>query len=168
MVSNWNEYMEEIYIATRAMREQKLEHDPNHLSCDFFTIPSHNHYCFYARIYLPERLITYARSEIDDWRTGTVIKMYPFSDAVKAGKRGRIVCGERKMDMAAVETLQSICEKLPPEVMLGEDDRIVLDGVVQMIRVYENGAVVKKAVFINGDKPVIGDLYLLLEEQIRG
>lgn len=70
--------------------------------------------------------------------------------------------------MAAVETLQSICEKLPPEVMPGEDDRIVLDGVVQMIRVYENGAVVKKAVFINGDKPVIGDLYILLEEQIRG
>ena len=45
---------------------------------------------------------------------------------------------------------------------------IVMDGVTQLIRVYEKGIVVKRALFMNGDKPIIGELYLLLEEQIRG
>ena len=168
MGKQWDDYMDEISIAEDALRQQKLCHASEDLICDFFTVPAHNHYCFYARIYRSGRIITYARTEIDDPVTGTVIKMYPFSDARKAGKRGRIICGERKLDQRTMESLQAICDELPVEVLPGEDNRIVLDGVTQLIRVYEKGTVVKWTLFINGDNPNIGELYLLLEKQIRG
>ena len=168
MGQRWDDYLNEISIAEDALQQQKLYHASEDLLCDFFTIPSHNHYCFYARIYQSERLITYVRTEIYDPVTGTVIKMYSFSDARKAGKRGRIICGERKLEQRAMESLQAFCDVLPVEVVPGEDNGIVLDGVTQLIRVYEDGTVVKRALFMNGNKPIIGDLYLLLEKQIRG
>lgn len=76
------------------------------------------------------------------------ILMFPFSEVVKCNrgyrKKGKIVCGMHKISSGFYEHLIRVFDNVPEKTEWQKASGIVLDGVFQMIRMYENDSIIKE------------------------
>ena len=174
-----NLYYRDIEIAQTAIRDSLLY--PNgEILYDLYAIPSHNHQAFYAIIYRKDSHfeIVYAKTEIHSTKFEEPVRMYTFHTAKKASTKshsdGRIIVGLAKPDdefikmlMDTVSSVREICKN---------DKGIVLDGVLQAIRVFENGEIDKEIIYHDKDDILLSDdptskdfldnMYLYVERMI--
>ncbi len=159
------EYLHDIDLANNAMSECMLSVPEKGLICDIYAIPSHNYQTYYAKIYRDDAgyKILYAKPIIHDCVYGKDIFMYPFRDSVQAKNgEGKIVCGIKTLDADFVNSLITKFECLPDKYICGSD-QIVLDGVFQAIRVYENDKLIKEVVYRNPEHIPFGGCVDLME-----
>lgn len=164
---------EEISIARNAIAEAGLYRTniTGELKYELYCIPSHNHYCYYVQILCSQdkNHMIYARTEIDDFICGKIL-MYPFSEAVKRNNRqyGKIVCGMREISCQFYEHLTQIFESLPNKREWQTECGMVLDGVFQMIRMYENDSIIKEFAYFHCENDLLNDFYEAVEAEIKG
>lgn len=166
---------EEIRTAKKAIAESGLykTNITGKLKYELYCIPSHDHYCYYAQILCSQdkKHMLYARTEIDDLICGKIF-MYPFSDVEKcrgsSRSYGKIVCGMREISGGLYERLIKISHILPDKKEWQEIRGMMLDGVFQMIRIYENDAVIKELAYFDCENDLLDNLYEAVEAEIKG
>ncbi len=164
---------EEISIARNAIAEAGLYRTniTGELKYELYCIPSHNHYCYYVQILCSQdkNHMIYARTEIDDFICGKIL-MYPFSDAVNRNNRqyGKIVCGMREISSTFKENLIQAFEIVPDKREWQEHSLIIIDGVFQMIRMYENNSIIKEFAYFHCENDFLNDFYEVVEAEIKG
>ena len=161
---NWDEkryeeYQEDIEIAICAIADAML-FPTGIILYDLYAIPSHNHQAYYAIVYESNGKyeMVYARTEIYTRHFSEPIIMYPFSDAKAAEKHpasdGRIIMGTKRLKVDFMSVLDDIAESIPAGRYLGEH-LIVIDGVFQAMRVFNNSTVTKEIVYREAEKILI-------------
>ena len=164
---------EEISIARNAIAEAGLykTNITGELKYELYCIPSHNHYCYYVQILCSQdkNHMIYARTEIDDFICGKIL-MYPFSDAVRSDNRryGKIVCGMREISSTFKENLIQVFEIVPDKREWQEPSLIIIDGVFQMIRMYDNDSIIKEFAYFDCENDLLNDFYEVVEAEIKG
>ena len=153
------EYLEDIEIARKEMEKVKL-YPAEEIVCDLYAIPSHNKQAFYAVVY-PDNMgckMVYAKTQIytpqNPSELGEPIRMYDFRTCRKAMEeslhnskwQGHVVIGLKQLSDDFVKQIDNLCKNLPEKYIL-EDDGIMIDGVFQAIRFWEQGQVVKEVVY---------------------
>ena len=145
----YEEYLEDIELANRALSDSMLNIPDEDLICDIYAIPSHNHQTFYVKIFRAEAgyKILFAKSILNNPVYTEEIYMYPFVVAAQAGeRRGKIVCGIKTLEEHFVDNLIDKLETLPDKYLFKMDE-FVLDGVSHIIRVYEGGRIQKEVAY---------------------
>ena len=151
------EYLEDIDIARKAIKEEFLYPDDKEILFDIYAIPSHNHQAYYAVLYKTKNgyEMVYARTEIYTLLFSEPIRMYPFTDAIAAKKHpasdGRIIIGTKKVNEDLISLLNEITTKIPEKKMI-HNHLIVIDGVFQAIRSFNHSSVEKTIVYRDADK----------------
>lgn len=185
-IKDWNEreyidYLNDIEIARKEMQDMKL-YPTEKIICDLYALPSHNHQAYYAIIYehAGKYEMVYAKSQIYTPKYSEPIKMYRFADCKEAdkhsGTEGRIIIGIAHLPEMFMDRLMEIMDSIPSKYILDEYG-IMLDGVVQAIRVYHGDDVVKEVFYREAEQiPLSGgrkdlteqldNLYLRVEEMI--
>lgn len=163
----------EIIIARNAIEEAGLYRTniTGKLKYELYCIPSHNHYCYYAQILCSQdkNHMIYARTEIDDFIGGRIL-MYPFSEAVKRNNRqyGKIVCGMREVSSIFKEHLKQMFEIVPYKKEWQTEREMCLDGVFQMVRMYEDDSVIKEFAYFECENDLLDNFYIEVEAEIKG
>lgn len=148
----YHEYVEDIRIARNEIDKLKLMPPAESVICDIYALPSHNLPTYYALVYIENDYLwmVYAKPQIFPMDHPTPINMYRFRDAKKAEEHsaidGRITLGLTKLDSTIKDMLLDIIDVLPMKHILGEN-LMIIDGVFQAIRVFENGNVVKEVAY---------------------
>ena len=178
---DYKEYIEDIDIAISAMKESLL-YPAEDILFDLYAIPSHNHQAYYAVVVEKDGAyeMVYAKTEISYIELDEVVRMYTFADAKSAdtssGKVGKIIIGIAILNADFVELLKDIGEAVPDGRYFYEN-LFMLDGVFQVIRVFNAGKPEKEIVYENtegftlpADKEYLRDelenLYLTVEKII--
>ncbi len=162
------EYLADVEIAKEALSELKLEIPAGALVSELYAMPSHNHQAYYAKIYEEngQYYVLYARSVIDHY-DGSQIYMYPFRTVKKVGEeRGRIVCGLKKLKDTFVKQLLEGLQNIPEKHILEDNWGIILDGVLQAVRVYEKEEMVKEVVYLDPQFLPIADVWKTFFENL--
>ena len=174
-------YIHDVEIAKSAITDALL-YPLDNILYDLYAVPSHNHQAYYALIYQTNGNyeMIYARTEINTFYLDVPIKMYPFSDAKTAetqtARNGRIIIGKKRINTDLITILDDIFTNVKERKNL-EEDRIILDGVFQAMRMYKNNTVSKEIVYcfaesipVREDKSylvgVMNDFYLNIEKII--
>ena len=175
---DYKEYLEDIDIAISAMKESLL-YPAEDILFDLYAIPSHNHQAYYAVVVEKDGTyeMVYAKTEISYIVLEETVRMYTFSSAKKAdtssSEVGKIIIGIAKLKPNFVELLKDIGETVPGGRYFYKN-LFVLDGVFQVVRVFNAGKPVKEIVYeskegfiLPADKEYLrdelGELYLTVE-----
>ena len=178
---DYKEYLEDIDIAISAMKESLL-YPAEDILFDLYAIPSHNHQAYYAVVVEKDGAyeMVYAKTEISYIELDEVVRMYTFADAKSAdassGEVGKIIIGIAKLKSDFADLLKDIGDTVPGG-RYHYENLFMLDGVFQVVRVYNAGKPEKEIVYENAgsitlpaDKEYLraelGDLYLTVEEII--
>ena len=140
------DYKNDIKIAIDNIHKLKLDNifNINDCICDFYCLPSHFDYTYYVRIYKvsDKYNAVYARTEINDI-SGNTIYCYPFESALRADKHsaqvGKIICGYFSPSENLISKLKAMIELFPSENRISDPQYIIIDGVLQVIRLWKNG-----------------------------
>lgn len=162
-------------LARKAVSEGKLDmtNIAGGLKYELYCIPSQDHCCFYAQILCSSNssYMIYARTETDDLTCGKIF-IRSFSDTVKNSKSnrsfGKTVCGMRKISRRLYDRLTQAFESLPDKTEWQTERGMVLDGVFQLIRMYENASVIKEFAYYDCDNYLLSDLYKAVEAEMIG
>ena len=171
---------EEIAIAVSKLKEYHL-YPEGKILFDFYVLPSHNHQTYFST--LSELgdgcLLTFVKPLVYDVRfPGEPMRMLSFSDCKRAEALsencGQFHMGQKRISEDFAASLSRIKKILPEKY---EEGNLVIDGVLQTVRIWEKGAVVKEVVYtdarripcIKEDKESVArldHLYLEMEELI--
>lgn len=178
---DYKEYLEDIDIAISAMKESLL-YPAEEILFDLYAIPSHNHQAYYAVVVEKDGAyeMVYAKTEITYIELEETVRMYTFSSAKRAdsssGEVGKIIIGIAKLKSDFADLLKDIGDTVPGGRYYYEN-LFMLDGVFQVVRVFNAGKPVKEIVYENTDgfilpadreylRDELGELYLTVEEII--
>lgn len=156
----WNEmwyrtYLEDIEIARSEIADVKLLPKEN-VICDLYALPSHNFQTYYGMLYGQggHLEMVYARTECYPHTSpdNGPVRMYSFKHAGREpGLNGKIITGIKQIPLETELLITDIVANLPDGKNVLNGDTVCIDGVLQAVRVFKGGVVIKEAVYDNAE-----------------
>lgn len=144
-------YLEDMEIARKEVAGVKLFPEEN-IICDLYALPSHNFQAYYAMIYEHDGHLemVYARTELYAPCYEEPIRMYSFRKTKVYF--GFIITGIKHIPAETEALLTDIVKNLPDgNHILGENEVVIADGVLQAVRVFDDDRVIKETVYENAE-----------------
>ncbi|MGN1403472.1 MAG: hypothetical protein ACI4XB_04030 [Ruminococcus sp.] len=137
----------EIELAKQEIHHLKLDQRFSNQDCicELYCIPSLAHLTYYMQVYCggDGYEAIYARTIVQD-NLGNIIHTHPFCWTKAAASRpdivGKIVCGYCCLSEKSAEKLSCVLKMLPEGIFRDNESGVMLDGVRQVIRQWEHGA----------------------------
>ncbi|NMD37630.1 MAG: hypothetical protein GYA87_02985 [Christensenellaceae bacterium] len=158
MFKHYSEYLEDINIAKNSIDKSLLRKfvDVNNLWCDLYCLPSYNNQTYYCEVYKKENdvYIIYAKNSLYYHDLMCYIKTRTFKEAFDArisNPPSNIICGIVKASDNFIMLLKKYVNNINPNYVYNYYDHnvIIIDGIIQCIRVYNNNNTIYKSAYYN-------------------
>lgn len=165
-------YLADIEIARNAIINQKL-YPKDRIIYDLYAIPSHNFQTYYALVYKHDNHyeMVYAKPVVYTAHSVEPIKMYSFSYCAEAEKRldknEKIIAGIKHLSKDFVNMLEKVSDSISGNCMI-EENSMVIDGVLQVIRVFDKNRAVKTLMYTESNRIPIPALNMETAEFLSG
>ena len=151
----YSAYLQDVEIAKKEIKDMKIYPKKGILG-ELYALPSHNFQTYYAVIYEDEgkMKMVYAKSQIQVWHFSEPINMYTFKEAKEASHHpayvGKIIVGMKRLNDDFGRLITDIFNSIPKSHFLNERG-LRIDGVLQAIKVFEDGKEIKSVIYSDAD-----------------
>ncbi len=165
-MSIYEDCLKDINIAKDSIKQSLLRRyvDVDSLWCDLYCLPSYNNQTYYCEIYKKDTdvFIIYAKTEVYMHEICAYHKERSFVEAFDKRKNippSKIICGIVKASNKFVTNLKEYINAINPTIKYNHELHIIIDGIIQGIRVFDTKAL-KLEAFYNNLYPEKGNIYI--------